>query len=191
MLRGVPHRRAHARRQPALHAGQAGFDLVVEALVEILEAVVLHIVATIRGEAVHREGVADAVDGRGHQRRRLARELQDGLVGTGHRFVGGFGKVQQHHHRQVAVLDDIAHGDARIGLLAHADRNHGVDGGVDVDLVAVFHVAHALHAFRCQQVDDLLDAVRDRLVFRENILDIVGIANRLAALKNRHPVGPV
>ena len=52
-----------------------------------------------------------------------------------------------------------------VGLFAHADSNHGIDGGIDIDFVTIFHVAYALHTFRCQQIDDLLDTVGNRFVF--------------------------
>jgi hypothetical protein len=49
---GVAQRRAHARRQAALQGGQPGLLLCAERFVEVLDALVVHLVAAVGGEAV-------------------------------------------------------------------------------------------------------------------------------------------
>jgi hypothetical protein len=51
-----------------------------------------------------------------------------------------------------------------IGLLAHADVDHRAHCGVDVEFVAVFQTANALHALRDHRLDEILQARDHRLV---------------------------
>ena len=76
-------------------------------------------------------------------------------------------------------------------MLTHADRDHGVDGGIDVDLVTVFEVALALHALWRQPVYDVLDLVRDRFVLEQDAVYFICVTLGCPALVNRRPVGPV
>ncbi len=72
MPAGVTQRRAHARRQPALHAGQPRLGIVVVRLIEILETKIVDIVATFGREAMHGKIIADRVNCPGQQACRLA-----------------------------------------------------------------------------------------------------------------------
>ena len=187
VMPGMADGRAHARGELAAHARQAGLRHFVVGLVEILEAGIFDVVAPVRAETVDREGVADLVDGVGQQHGGLALQVQHAVVLPAHLLVGGLRQVQQHHHRNVAHLAHRAHHDARVGLLPHADVDHGADGGVDVHLVAVFQLADARHALRLQGIEQELEAADGALVLRGDIVDQLQIAGLGALLQHRGP----
>ena len=76
-------------------------------------------------------------------------------------------------------------------MFAHANGDHGIDGGIEVDLVAVFHVAHPLHTFRLQHVDDLFDALGDGFVLDQNLVDKLRVTLGLMPFVDRGPVRAV
>ncbi len=90
---------------------------------------------------------------------------------AGHLVVGGVREVEQHQHRDIAHLAHAAHHDARVGLLAHAHVDHRSQRGVEVDLVAVFELAQALHALRLHGVENELHAPDQAAVFGEDGVD--------------------
>ena len=109
------------------------------------------------------------------------------LSAPAHRLVGGFRQVEQDHHRQVAPVDDIAHGDARIGLHADPAHDDGIDSGIDVELVAVLQPPLPGDPLRPQTVDDLPDPVADALMGGQDSIDRLRIAASLSALIDGGP----
>mmetsp|Transcript_38692 Transcript_38692/g.90447 ORF Transcript_38692/g.90447 Transcript_38692/m.90447 type:complete len:917 (+) Transcript_38692:6677-9427(+) len=184
---GVAQGRAHAGGVGALHARQPRLHEGVVRLVKVLETVVVHIVPAVGAEPVQREGVANAVQRVRKQHRGGTRQVHDAVVLPAHLVVARLGQVQQHHHRQVALAALVAHHDAGVGLLAHADVDHGAHGRIDVQLVTVFDPADALHALRDHGADQELQARHHRLVLVLDLLDQRQIAQRRLALQHRHP----
>ena len=89
--RRVTQRTAHAGRQPAPHAGQFGLNLVVIRIVEVLEPVVLDIMATVGGKAVDGKRITHPVDRPRQQRGGFTRQLDHRFVGIAELLVGGLG----------------------------------------------------------------------------------------------------
>ena len=187
VMAGVADRRAHAGGQLAGHAGQLGLGRFVPVLVEVLEAVVLDVVAAVRAEAVDGEGVADLVDGVGEQHAGLLGEFAHRVFLVLHLLVGGFGQVEQHQDREVAGLAHAAHHDARVGLVAQADVGEAGDRRVDVDLVAVLQLADALHALRLHRVEQEFHAMDFALVLRGDGVDDLQVAGLGALFQHRGP----
>ncbi|MDT4828843.1 hypothetical protein FQZ97_622410 [compost metagenome] len=187
----MPQGSAHAGGQAASHAGEPGLCLVVERFVEILETVVLEIMAAIGSEAMDREGVADAIDGPAQERGGFQGQLQHRAIRTGQRCIGGLGKVEQHQHRQIPCLADVAGVDPQVGGSAQAKIQQGVHRGVDVDLVAILLVALANDPLGLQSVDDMPDTGSQRAMLQQNPVDPGGIALGQALLQNGDPVGMV
>ena len=187
MMAGVADRRAHAGGQLAGHAGEPGLRRLVPVLVEVLEAVVLDVVAAVRAEAVDGERVADLVDRVGQQHAGLLGEFAHRVFLVLHLLVGGFGQVEQHQDREVARLAHAAHHDARVGLVAEADVDEAGDRRVDVDLVAVLQLADALHALRLHRVEQELHAVDLALVLGGDVVDDLQVAGLGALFQHRGP----
>ena len=85
----MSHGGSHSCRQATLHAVEPRFGLVVELLVEVLESIVVHVVASLGGKPVHGKRVADSADGRADKRRRFARKIQHRFPGAIDRLVRG------------------------------------------------------------------------------------------------------
>ena len=139
---------------------------------------------------MQRERIADLVHRVGQQGGGFAGKLQHAGVAAGDLVVGRFRQIDQQQHRDVAHLAHVADVDARIGHLAALQVDHRAHRGVEIDLVTVFLLAQPLHALRLQCLDEEFQPRHQRLVTRDDRLDVGRIARLDALLQQRAPARP-
>ena len=187
MMAGVANGRAHAGGELSGHTGEFGLGFIVPVLVEVLETEILDIVAAVGTEAVDGKRVAHLADRIGQQHTGAPGQIEHGILLAMDDFVGGLGQVEQHQDREIAGFPDRPHHDARVRLIAHADVDETLDGGVDVDLVAVFQLADALHALRLHGIEQELHAVDFAFVLGGDVVDQLHLALLGALFQHGRP----
>ena len=133
---------------------------------------------------MHREGIADGVDGPAQQAGRLARQRQDAgrvlvalvtFLDVSDLLVGRFGQIQQQHDGQIADVARDTDIDARIRHDAAADVDHRTHRGIQVQFLAFLVAAPAHDPLRLHGIDQVADAGSDRFVFLEYGIHLVRI----------------
>ena len=87
-------------------------------------------------------------------------------------FVERFGQVEQQHHGDVAAVGAVAHVDARVGVGAALEVDQRADGDVEVEFAAFFLVADAHLVLRFEQVEHALQALGQRGVLFQQLVDV-------------------
>ncbi len=136
------------------------------------------------------EGIANLGQRLGEQGRCLPRQIQhaDLALGVLHPVVGRLGKVHQQQDREVTNLQAGTDTDARIGLHAHADIDHGTHGGIQVNLIAVLHLALPHHALGLDRLDEMLEPPHQRLVALDHGINIRRVTEFWTLLQQGGPV---
>jgi hypothetical protein len=117
------------------------------------------------------ELVPQAVNGPAEQGDGLLAEFEDGLARAGGGLVEGFRQVEQQHDGDIAVIMAVAHVDARVRGEAAPEVDEGADGDVQVQLAALFLVAHPHLMLGLEEIEDLLQALGQGGVLGEQPVD--------------------
>ena len=108
---------------------------------------------------------------------------------TRHLVVRGVRQVKQDQHRDVAGFAHAAHHDARVGLTAHAHLDHRSQRSVEVDLVAIFELADALHPLGLHGIQNEFHAADQTAVLAQDAIDQRRVARFGSTLLHRGPSG--
>jgi hypothetical protein len=160
--------------------------VLVPVLVEVLETVVLHVVAAVGAEAVDGEGVAHLADGVGQQHAGLRVSSQHRVFLAWTMSLVDSDRSSSTRMEKSRVLRTLRIMMRGSGWLPRR-MSVKLDGGVDVDLVAVLQLADALHALGLHGVQQELHAVDFPLVLAGDVVDELQVALLGALFQHRGP----